>query len=81
MDAKAPGISESVTYQAGSSAWRRVWRGTRILVLIVAALAGLAALGDWIHDRLTHVYIDDARITADVVSVSSRVSRYSCRHD
>ncbi len=79
MDAKTPEISESVTYQAGPSAWRRVWRGTRILVLALAALAGLAALGDWIYDRFTHVYIDDARITADVVSVSSRVSGWVTR--
>ncbi len=54
-------------------------RGTRTLVLALAVLAGLAALGNWIYDRFTHVYIDDARITADVVSVSSRVSGWVTR--
>ncbi len=79
MDAKAPGQQDSAAYQAGPSAWRRLLRGVRNLGLALAALAGLVALGNWIHDRYTHVYIDDARITADVVSVSSRVSGWVTR--
>ena len=43
------------------------------------AIAGLIALGSWIYDRFSHVYVDDARITADVISVSSRVSGWVTR--
>ena len=37
-------------------------------------IGGLAMLIDWAYKRYTNVYIDDARITADIISVSSRVS-------
>ncbi len=43
-------------------------------VLIAAALALLAWGGHWIYQRATHVYIDDARIDGEVVTISSRVS-------
>ena len=74
MDANSPEQPASVTYQTRPSVARRAVRGARNLVLAVAAIGALLALGDWVRDRLTHVYVDDARITADVVSVSSRVS-------
>jgi membrane fusion protein (multidrug efflux system) len=74
VDTNNPGPIETVSYQAPRSGWRRAGRGARILALGIAAVAGLVLLGNWVYDRFTHVYIDDARITADVISVSSRVS-------
>jgi membrane fusion protein (multidrug efflux system) len=46
----------------------------RNCVLGLLAIAGLILLGSWIYDRFSHVYVDDARIAADVISISSRVS-------
>ena len=43
-------------------------------VLIAAALALLAWGGHWIYQRSIHVYIDDARIDGEVITLSSRVS-------
>jgi len=42
--------------------------------LIVAALVLLAWGGHWLYQRATHVYIDDARIDGEVITLSSRVS-------
>lgn len=54
-------------------------RGVRAIALAVLGIGGVALLGEWIYDRFTHVYVDDARITADVISVSSRVSGWVTR--
>jgi membrane fusion protein (multidrug efflux system) len=45
-----------------------------MVFLGLAVIGGLLLLADWAYKRYTNVYIDDARITADVISVSSRVS-------
>jgi membrane fusion protein, multidrug efflux system len=46
----------------------------KILLVIAAALL-LAAWGaHWLYFRLTHIYLDDARIDGEVVTISSRVS-------
>src|SRR5688572_1072169 len=43
--------------------------------LIVAAGIALAVWGaHWVYQRATHVYLDDARIDGEVVTVSSRVA-------
>lgn len=48
-------------------------RGKNWLLGATALL--LAAWGaHWLYDRLTHVYLDDARIDGEVVTISSRVS-------
>lgn len=39
-----------------------------------AALALIAWAGTWVYHRWTHVYIDDARIDGEVVTIASRVS-------
>jgi len=44
------------------------------MVLGGIGLAATAALAFWVHGRITNVFVYDARIAADVVSVSSRVS-------
>lgn len=74
LDTSNPGPLDTVAYPTQRSSWRRAGLLARNVVLGVLAVAGLAVLGSWVHDRFTHVYIDDARITADVISVSSRVS-------
>ena len=43
-------------------------------VLIATAVVLLAWGGHWLYQRSTHVYIDDARIDGEVVTLSSRVS-------
>src|SRR5689334_1111491 len=43
-------------------------------LVVVAALVFLAWGGHWVYERYTHVYIDDARIDGEVVTLSSRVS-------
>ena len=39
-----------------------------------AALALIAWAGSWVHHRWTHIYVDDARIDGEVVTIASRVS-------
>ena len=74
MDGSPTDSAKKIDYQAGASPIRRVWRVVRNCFLGLATVGGLFLLGDWGYDRYANVYIDDARITADVVSVSSRVS-------
>ncbi len=64
----------TIDYQSGTSPRRRAWRVLRMVFLGLAVIGGLLLLADWAYKRYTNVYIDDARITADVISVSSRVS-------
>ena len=46
----------------------------RRIALLALCLVALLAAGSWIHHRYTHVSTDDARIAADMISVSSRVA-------
>ena len=46
--------------------------GPRTLVIAVLVLVGLAYGGYELYLRLTHVYEYDARVTADIVTISSR---------
>jgi len=48
-------------------------RGKRWL-LVAAALLLIAWGAHWIYYRWTHVYLDDARIDGEVITISSRVS-------
>tara|TARA_A100001037_G_scaffold296275_1_gene316561 strand:- start:681 stop:1805 length:1125 start_codon:yes stop_codon:yes gene_type:complete len=63
-----------IDYQTAAAPRRRVWRLLRNLLLGLAVIGGLILLIDWAYKRYTNLYIDDARITADIISVSSRVS-------
>jgi membrane fusion protein, multidrug efflux system len=47
-------------------------RKTWVLIILALILAGWA--GNWAYFRWTHVYIDDARIDGEVITLSSRVS-------
>ncbi len=46
----------------------------KIVLLSVAALLLAASGGHWVYKRWTHVYLDDARVDGEVITVSSRVS-------
>src|SRR5688572_18758195 len=51
------------------------WSGDRKTWLLAGAVLLLAAWGaHWLYYRWTHVYLDDARIDGEVVTISSRVS-------
>jgi membrane fusion protein (multidrug efflux system) len=54
--------------RAHARAHRNPW------LLVIGGLVLLAWLGQWGWARWTHVYIDDARIDGEVVTLSSRVS-------
>ena len=74
MDAKTPDTSETLSRSSRRNPLHRIGRQARLLTFLAVGIAGGAVLADWIYDRFTHVYIDDARISADVISISSRVS-------
>ena len=46
----------------------------KLWFLAAAALLLIAWGADWIYFRWTHVYLDDARIDGEVITISSRVS-------
>ena len=46
----------------------------KILLMGTAALMLAASGVHWVYNRWTHVYLDDARIDGEVVTISSRVS-------
>ena len=54
---------------------RKPLRGSPKLWLIAVLAIGLIAwAASWVHHRWTHVYVDDARIDGEVVTIASRVS-------
>jgi membrane fusion protein (multidrug efflux system) len=56
-----------------SRARRRLLGGSNLVVVVVVAAAAVWGLW-WLYDRLTHVYVLDARISADMLLLSSQVS-------
>lgn len=48
-------------------------RRIRLFAIVAVALAGLAWVGDLIYFSMTHVSVDDARVMAGEVAVSSRL--------
>lgn len=42
-------------------------------IVVLLALVGLAVLGTWLYGRWTHVRVYDARVSADVILIASRV--------
>src|SRR5918912_3102152 len=72
MDRAASQASHKVAEQEGM----RLRRSSRAKPWLIAAIA-LALLvwaGHWLVHRWTHVYVDDARIDGEVVTIASRVS-------
>jgi membrane fusion protein (multidrug efflux system) len=48
--------------------------GAQRRFLIPLVLAAVIGLGYWLHQRSIHVYTDDARVSTDLVVISSKVS-------
>lgn len=48
-------------------------RRLRPLLVLLLALAVLGGAGTYLYRLYTHVYVDDARVAADMIAVSSRV--------
>jgi len=79
LDTGNPGPLDTAPYQTELTTRRQFGRIARNIVLGLLAISGLILMGAWIYDRFNHVYIDDARITAGVISISSRVSGWITR--
>ena len=72
---EAPSIAEPKAEKAFSAPlpfWQR--RRFRMSAIGVIALLFLAVAADWLVHRWTHVYIDDSRIAANLITVSSEVN-------
>jgi membrane fusion protein, multidrug efflux system len=52
---------------------RRLRLRWRLALLVLLALGALGAGATWLHGMLTRVSVDDARVAADMVALSSRV--------
>jgi membrane fusion protein, multidrug efflux system len=50
------------------------YSGIKTWLIGAAALALIAWAASWVYHRWTHVYVDDARIEGEVVTIASRVS-------
>lgn len=59
--------------EATASATTRPSRRVRTTLAALLSLVALAAIGFWLHDRLTHVRVYDARVSADMILIASRV--------
>ncbi|MFW6093953.1 MAG: HlyD family secretion protein [Pseudomonadota bacterium] len=57
---------------ATSATRRRVLSASNLLVIVVSAAAALWGLW-WLYDRLSHVHVLDARVSSDMLLLSSRV--------
>ena len=70
MDKAPPAISTVSNAVTGKPRHGRL----KTWALIAAALALLAWGAHWLYQRSIHVYLDDARIDGEVITLSSRVS-------
>jgi membrane fusion protein (multidrug efflux system) len=52
----------------------RLPSGAKAWIIGAAALALIAWAGSWLVHRWTHIYVDDARIDGEIVTIASRVS-------
>ena len=68
--AAAPGGPAQASRPVPTRQPSRRWRAA---VAAVLAVCVLAVVGYWLYGRLTHVRVYDARISADVILISSRV--------
>ena len=49
-------------------------RSLRLMLVAVLVIVGIAVAGHWLIDRWSHVLIDDSRVAANLVTVSSEVN-------
>src|SRR5690606_25338288 len=68
-----PGSTDAAAPARPAFARRRVVSTGNLLVLIATLAAALWGLW-WLYDRLTNVYVLDARIASDMLLLSSQVS-------
>ncbi|MEO3472730.1 HlyD family secretion protein [Roseomonas sp. CAU 1739] len=68
-----PGSQQTSASLSGATARATARRRLRIAAALTALLAVVAAAGGWIHRQVTTVFIDDARIAADMVTLASRL--------
>jgi membrane fusion protein (multidrug efflux system) len=68
----APHISLSPRRSIWSAGRGRLPLGPRTLAIVAVVLAVLVYGGREIYSRFTHIYEYDARVTADIVTISSR---------
>jgi membrane fusion protein (multidrug efflux system) len=69
-----PTNQTSHNVDARRSARARLHPRAKAFLIGAAAIALLAWAGHWLVHRWTHVYVDDARIDGEVVTIASRVS-------
>ncbi|MEE2955694.1 MAG: HlyD family secretion protein [Pseudomonadota bacterium] len=74
MDGRPNEEMAEITSQPNPVRPRNAWRRIRNILLFFVGLGATLLFGYWAYDRYVHININDARITADVVSVSSRLS-------
>lgn len=68
MSTDSPAAVSSNAAAKPSASRRKTW------MLVAAALVLLAWGAHWLYQRSIHVYLDDARIDGEVITLSSRVS-------
>jgi len=66
--AEGSGHEKSGRSHRGANGRAKIW------IVAVSAVLLAAWGGHWLYQRWTHVYIDDARIDGEVITISSRVS-------
>ena len=64
----------SHTVDEGRRARSRLDPRVKLWLIGAAAIVLIAWAGHWLVHRFTHIYVDDARIDGEVVSIASRVS-------
>lgn len=74
MASQDPGTEPGGRHDAGTRRRTHFAAGGKTTLLIAAAIALSAWGGRWVYQRWTHVYIDDARIEGEVITIASRVS-------
>jgi membrane fusion protein (multidrug efflux system) len=74
MASHDPGTEPGGGYDAGERGRTRFAAGGKTTLLAAAAIALAVWGGHWVYQRWTHVYIDDARIEGEVITIASRVS-------
>ncbi len=69
MSAQSPNPTPKAQYRPVAAPGRR-----KAITIGVIGLVMIVLTAFWLHRRLTHIYIDDARVDGEVVTISSRVA-------
>ena len=74
MDRAKIEAEETAKTHAAAGTRRARFSGLKAWLIAAAALGVIAWAGSWVYHRWTHIYVDDARIDGEVVTIASRVS-------